>query len=191
MDILFLDVIRNPWPWYVSGPLIGLTVPVLAIYGNKAFGLSSSLKHICAACLPARLPFFDYNWKQESWNLVFVFGIFVGGIVASTILANPNPMNIDPKLILELNEYGIHVQDGLMPRDLFSWNSLSSLKGWVLMVFGGFLIGFGSRYANGCNSGHAIYGLSTLQWPSLVATICFMIGGFLMANFGLPLILNL
>jgi uncharacterized membrane protein YedE/YeeE len=52
-------------------------------------------------------------------------------------------------------------------------------------------VGFGTRYAGGCTSGHAIMGLSNLQWPSLVATISFMAGGFIMANLILPYILKL
>jgi uncharacterized membrane protein YedE/YeeE len=60
-----------------------------------------------------------------------------------------------------------------------------------MIVVGGFLVGFGTRYAGGCTSGHAIMGLSNLQWPSLVATISFMVGGFIMANLILPFILKL
>ena len=87
-----LEFLKQPWPWYVAGPLIGLTVPALLILGNKSFGISSSLRHICAACLPANIPFFKYDWKKETWNLVFVLGIFSGGIVAATLLPNPHPV---------------------------------------------------------------------------------------------------
>jgi uncharacterized protein len=186
-----LDWIKQPWPWYIAGPLIGLTVPVLLIIGNKSFGISSSLRHMCAACVPANIPFFKYEWKKEIWNLFFVLGILIGGIIAIQLLANPNPIVINPKLSAELNSYGITKVDELMPTQLFSWENLLSLKGIVLMVGGGFLIGFGTRYAGGCTSGHAIMGLSTLQLPSLIATCCFMAGGFLMANVILPFILKL
>ena len=186
-----LDLIKNPWPWYVAGPLIGLTVPVLLIIGNKAFGISSSLRHICAACIPANIPFFKYEWTKEVWNLFFVAGIVLGGIVAVTFLANPNPVVVNPDLAAELSTYGITNFERMVPTDVFSWSALFSLRGFLMMVVGGFLIGFGTRYAGGCTSGHAIMGLSTLQWPSLVATCCFMIGGILMANFILPFILAL
>ncbi|MFX9050355.1 YeeE/YedE family protein, partial [Acinetobacter baumannii] len=83
---------KQPWPWYIAGPLIGLTVPTLLILGNKSFGISASLRHICAACLPGKIPFFQYNWKKEAWNLFFVLGILLGGIVAILFLANPNPV---------------------------------------------------------------------------------------------------
>lgn len=189
MDIL--TFIRQPWPWYVAGPLIGLTVPVLLLIGNKSFGISSSLRHICAACIPAKIPFFQYNWKQESWNLFFVGGILLGGIIAGTFLASPENIIVHPALVKELAGYGISDYHSMVPGELFSWPALLTLRGILLMAGGGFLVGFGTRYAGGCTSGHAIMGLSTLQWPSLVATVCFMIGGLLMANFILPVILSL
>lgn len=186
-----LEFLKQPWPWYVAGPLIGLTVPALLILGNKSFGISSSLRHICAACLPANIPFFKYDWKKETWNLFFVFGILMGGAIAMGIFSNPNAVIVNPKLAAELAGYGITNYDNLIPQDIMNWPALLTLKGFLLMVVGGFLVGFGTRYAGGCTSGHAIMGLSNLQWPSLVATICFMIGGFIMANLILPHILSL
>ena len=175
----------------MAGPLIGLTVPVLLIIGNKAFGISSSLRHICAACIPANIPFFKYEWKKEIWNLFFVGGILLGGFLAMSLLANPNPVEIHPNLASELSTYGITNFESMVPVDVFNWSTLLTLKGFIIMVFGGFLIGFGTRYAGGCTSGHAIMGLSTLQWPSLIATCCFMVGGIIMANWILPVILSL
>ncbi len=186
-----LDILKNPWPWYFAGPLIGMTVPVLLIIGNKAFGISSSLRHVCAACIPANIPFFKYEWTKEIWNLFFVAGILLGGVVAVSLLANPNPVEVDPNLVAELSGYGITNFDTMVPADIFNWSSLLTIKGFILMVVGGFIVGFGTRYAGGCTSGHAIMGLSTLQWPSLVATCCFMVGGILMANWILPFILSL
>lgn len=186
-----LEFLKQPWPWYVAGPLIGLVVPLLLIVGNKSFGISSSLRHICAACVPANIPFFKYNWKHEAWNLFFVFGIMAGGILAAQLLANPQPVQVHPNLSAELAGYGITQYDNLVPSQLMSWESLLSLRGLIVLVAGGFLVGFGTRYAGGCTSGHAIMGLSTLQWPSLVATCCFMIGGIVMANYILPYILSL
>lgn len=186
-----VEFLKQPWPWYVAGPLIGLTVPTLLILGNKSFGISSSLRHICAACLPANIPFFKYDWKKEAWNLFFVFGILLGGAISINFLSNPNPISINQKLATELAGYGINNYDNLIPQDIMNWPALLSLKGFLLMTVGGFLVGFGTRYAGGCTSGHAIMGLSNLQWPSLIATICFMLGGFIMANLILPYILAL
>ena len=186
-----IEFIKQPWAWYVAGPLIGLTVPVLLIIGNKSFGISSSLRHICASCMPANIPFFKYDWKKEVWNLFFVFGIFLGGAIAINLLPNPNPIEVNPKLAQELAGYGITNFNNLVPQDIMNWQSLFTLKGFIVMIIGGFLVGFGTRYAGGCTSGHAIMGLSNLQLPSLIATISFMIGGFIMANLILPFILSL
>jgi uncharacterized membrane protein YedE/YeeE len=183
-------LLKQPWPWYVAGPIIGLMVPVLLLSGNKRLGISASLRHICAACLPAKIPFFLYNWKKEAWNLFFVAGIIFGGYIAATILASPQPIIVNNKLLISLAQNGITNHNGLVPIDLFNWPALLTLKGFVFMIAGGFLVGFGTRYAGGCTSGHAIMGLSNLQWPSLIATICFMTGGLIMANLVIPFILK-
>lgn len=186
-----LEILKQPWPWYVSGPLIGLMIPLLLILGNKPFGVSSSLKHICAVCFPAKIPFFNYDWKKEAWNLVFVTGVLLGGLLAAMWLSNDKPVVIDPRLVTELAAYGITDHSSLVPEQIFNLSTLLSLKGFILIIVGGFLVGFGTRYANGCTSGHSIMGLSNLQFSSLVATICFMIGGLVMANLILPYILKL
>lgn len=183
-----MEWVRQPWPWYVAGPLIGLFVPALLLLGNKTFGISSSLRHVCAACAPGSIPFFKYNWRKEIWNLFFAAGIVAGGVLVFLFLQNSQPVQVSPKLVSELQGYGITDFHGLVPADLFTWDHLFTFRGFVLIVVGGFLVGFGTRYAGGCTSGHAIMGMSNLQWPSLVATICFMAGGFLVANFVLPLL---
>ncbi len=186
-----ITLIKQPWPWYVAGPLIGLIAPALLLIGNKSFGISSTLRHTCAIVAPGKSAFFNYNWRREMWNMVFVFGILLGGIIATQFLADPNPMIISPTLKTSLAEYGITNISGQLPTELFSWESLLTVRGFIMMVIGGFIVGFGVSYAGGCTSGHAILGLSTLQLPSLIATCCFMIGGFVMVNFILPFILSL
>ncbi len=185
------DILSSPWPWYVAGPLIGLTVPALLILGNKSFGISSSLRHICASCMPSGIPFFNYNWQKEIWNLVFVLGILIGGIISVTLLSSPQAVNVHPDLVQELAGYGITDYSNLVPVELMNWESLFTARGLIMMVGGGLLVGFGTRYAGGCTSGHSIMGIANLQLPSLIATVFFMIGGFIMANFILPLILSL
>lgn len=186
-----LELLSKPWPWYIAGLLIGLTVPALLILGNKSFGISSSLRHICAACIPAGIPFFKYNWRKESWNLFFVAGILLGGFVATQWLTNPEPIKIAESTQATLKSYGIRDFNGLMPADLFSVDNIFTFKGLIFFVLGGFLVGFGTRWAGGCTSGHAITGLSNLQWPSLIATCCFMIGGFVCTWFVLPFIFQM
>jgi uncharacterized membrane protein YedE/YeeE len=184
--------LRQPWPWYVAGPLIGLTVPLLLMMGNKNLGVSSSLRQICAACLPSKVPFFQYDWKKEAWQLYFVAGILAGGFIAGVLLQNPRMMQVNPRLMEEMRGYGMHVgfpDLELLPTSLFNWRTILNLNGFLLIA-GGFLVGFGTRWAGGCTSGHSIMGLSNLQWPSLVATISFMAGGFFMANVVLPVILK-
>lgn len=186
-----VEWLKQPWPWYVAGPLIGLTVPILLLIGNKTLGISSSLRHVCAACLPANIPFFKYDWKKEVWNLFFVGGILIGALLIFFFFQNPNPIDLNPKLTTDLQANGISNFNELVPSELFNWNALLTLKGLIFIVAGGFMVGFGTRYAGGCTSGHAIMGLSNLQLPSLIATISFMTGGFIIANFIIPVLLKL
>lgn len=186
-----IEFLKQPWPWYIGGPIIGLTVPILLIAGNKHFGISANFRHVCAACFPANVKFFKYNWKKEVWNLFFVSGILIGGFIAANYISSPGGLQVNSKLVAEIKSYGINNTQSLLPTEIFSWPSLFSLRGFILLVGGGFLIGFGTRYAGGCTSGHAIMGLSHLQVPSLIATVSFMIGGFIMANLILPFIMHL
>jgi uncharacterized protein len=186
-----LEILKQPWPWYIVGPLIGLVAPALLLIGNKSFGISASLRHTCAIIAPSKIPFFKYKWNREVWNLVFVLGILIGGIIATNFLSNPNDIIIHEDLRADLSGYGVTNVSTLLPSDLFSWNSLFTLRGFIMMVVGGFMVGFGVSYAGGCTSGHAILGISNLQIPSVIATIFFMIGGFIMVNFILPFILSL
>jgi uncharacterized protein len=178
----FIEWITQPWPWWVAGPLIGLTVPTLLIIGNKSFGISSSLRHVCAMCVPANIPFFQYNWRKEMWNLMFVLGVLLGGVIATAFLANPETIVVAEATQQDLAALGITDYSQLLPAEIFNWQNLFTGKGLLFFVIGGFLVGFGTRYAGGCTSGHAIMGISSLQWPSLVATIFFMVGGFLMTH---------
>lgn len=186
-----LEWLKHPWPWYLAGPLIGSTVPILLILGNRTFGISSSLRHVCAACLPANISFFNYEWRKEAWNLLFVLGIAIGAVLTTIFLSDPDAVHVNPTLANELATYGIHDYRNMVPAELFNWPSLLTVRGFILMVVGGFLVGFGTRYAGGCTSGHAIMGISSMQWPSVVATCCFMAGGFIMANLILPFIMTL
>lgn len=191
MDMI-LDAIRGPWPWYVAGPLIGLTVPLLLFLGNKRFGLSSNLRHMCAAVPAARRnSFFAYDWRREgSWNLLVYAGIAVGGLIAGVLLANPAPLQVAEPTAAALVSAGLEVDGRYAPAALFSWQALFTLPGFIAMVVGGFLIGFGARWAGGCTSGHAIMGISELQWPSLLAVVGFFAGGLAATYLLLPFLLG-
>lgn len=186
-----LKFIQSPWPWHLAGALIGLMVPALLLMGNKRFGISANLRHICAACVPTRLPFFKYDWKREAWNLYFVLGTLLGAFLATKFLGNPAPLVIAEATLQDLQELNLVTDQELMPASIFSLERLFTPKGLVFIVLGGFLVGFGTRYASGCTSGHAIMGLSTLQWPSLVATCSFMAGGFAMVHLIFPWLLRI
>ena len=184
-----LEFISQPWPWYVAGPLIGLMIPLLLIAGNKPFGVSSSLRHICAAALPKISDYFKYDWKKKTWNLLFIAGIALGGYIGAHFLSNPNAIDISVETKSLLNEWGINDFSGYIPSEIFAWENINA-SSLILLIGGGLLIGFGTRYANGCTSGHSIYGLAQLSWVSLAATIGFFVGGLIASWIILPLILG-
>jgi uncharacterized membrane protein YedE/YeeE len=184
------DLLLSSWPWYVAGPLIGLFVPLLLVLTGKAFGVSSSLKHTCAATVPGTADYFDYDWKADGlWNLIFVVGLLLGGVLAVQFLGGGGPTGMSAATKADLQALGLTDFSGLVPPELFRWSSLATVPGFVAIVIGGFLVGFGARYAGGCTSGHAITGLATFQWPSLIAVIGFFIGGLVATYVGLPLLL--
>lgn len=180
----------HPLPWYIAGPLIGLVVPALLLVGNKAFGVSANFRHVCAAVAPCGIEFFGHDWKRLGmWNLTFLAGIFVGATMAGW-LAPPGAIHLSPRAIADLQQLGIRDFTGLAPREIFSLAALVTLRGFVCIVVGGFLVGFGTAYAGGCTSGHAIAGLADRQLASLVA-VCGFFGGGLVATFVvLPLLLK-
>ena len=186
-----VEFIKEPWHWAFSGVLIGLTVPMLYILGGKRFGISRNLKTACAIIYPKNIEYFKFDWREHKWNLVFAAGIVAGSFIAATWMSNGEPVQIAESTKQVLAGYGINDYTGMMPSELFSFSNLFSLRGLFFMVIGGFLVGFGTRYGEGCTSGHSITGLATLQWPSLVATISFMLGGILTANFILPIVFKL
>ena len=182
-----LELLSEPWPWYVAGPLIGLMVPLLLWAGGE-FGVSENLRHICAAVLPTRNDFFRYDWKAGLWNLTLALGIVVGGAVAGTVLASPDPLVVSAATTADLEVMGLTTLEGLAPAQVFSWEGLATVPGFVMIVIGGFLVGFGARYAGGCTSGHAISGLANRQLPSLLAVLGFFAGGLLATWVILPLL---
>ncbi|MEQ8906751.1 MAG: YeeE/YedE thiosulfate transporter family protein [Pseudomonadales bacterium] len=186
-----MEFISQPWPWYVAGPLIALIMLSLLLSG-KRFGLSSNLRSMCAIMGAGKhCEFFDFNWKAQSWNLVFVVGLMAGGLIASQWM-DVDSVHISQETIAELKEMGVsNPGQSIVPSELFSWDNLLTIKGLIVVVSGGFLVGFGARYAGGCTSGHAISGLSDLQLPSLIAVIGFFIGGLAITYFVTPFLLNL
>jgi uncharacterized membrane protein YedE/YeeE len=178
----------HPLPWFIAGPLIGLVVPALLLIGNKSFGVSSNFRHLCAAIAPCGVDFFRHDWKREgSWNLAFLGGVFVGAALFRWI-APSSTIELAASTVRDLEALGVHDFSGFVPPEIFSWAALRTLRGFVAIVVGGFLVGFGTAYGGGCTSGHAIAGLADRQLPSLIAVFGFFAGGLLTTFVLLPVI---
>jgi uncharacterized membrane protein YedE/YeeE len=183
-----LALLQQPWPWYTSGASIALIMVLLLGFG-KSFGFSSNLRTLCTlAGAGKHNSFFNFDWRTQKWNLLFLIGSVIGGIIASTLLKNEAPLALSPATISDISKLNIAFDGKMNPGQLFGPEVFSSPKSILVLLFGGLLVGFGSRYAGGCTSGHAISGLSNLQLPSLIAVIGFFIGGLVMTHFLLPLI---
>lgn len=184
-----MDFIFEPWPWYVSGPLIALVMFLLIFMGRK-FGMSSNLETMCAICgAGKRADYFNFDWRASRWNLVVILGAAIGGFIGAHLLSEDNTVAIDPVTVEKLNELGFaSAGNDYLPEELFSITALSDPFAIMILLIGGLLIGFGARYAAGCTSGHAISGLSNLQWPSLIAVTGFFLGGLVMVHLFFPIL---
>tara|TARA_R110000868_G_scaffold358350_1_gene620062 strand:+ start:141 stop:698 length:558 start_codon:yes stop_codon:yes gene_type:complete len=184
-----MEFIVQPWPWYISGSLIAITLLLLVLFG-KTFGMSSNLRTMCTIVGAGKYAsFFEFDWKSQRWNLTVVLGAIIGGFIAVHFLSDGSPINLSENTITDLNSLGFEdVGKNILPSEIYSWKNILTLKGMSILIIAGFLVGFGTRYAGGCTSGHAITGLSNLQLPSLIAVIGFFIGGLIMTHLILPLI---
>lgn len=184
-----MEFLSNTWHWSIAGFLIAVVMLLLNYFG-KVFGMSSNLRSLCAMTgIGKKVPFFDWDWKSQRWNLAVVFGAMLGGYLAVHFLSDASNVDLNPKAIEQLSTMGIDAPNGkLLPDALFGDQIFESPKMIIILLVGGLLIGFGSRYAGGCTSGHAIAGMSNLQLPSLKAVIGFFIGGLIMTHFILPLL---
>ena len=193
----FIEFISQPWHWAVSGAMISFVMVLLLWFGGQ-FGVSSNLRTMCAiGGAGKKHDFFNFNWRDQIWNLVFIAGAVIGGFVASHWLKSPEPVQISVETQENLASLGIktpHTMEegtGFVPEEIFAIENATSPSNLIILILGGLLIGFGTRWAGGCTSGHAISGLSNLQLPSLIAVIGFFIGGLLMTWVILPQILAL
>jgi uncharacterized membrane protein YedE/YeeE len=184
-----MNWIFDPWPWYVSGPLIALVMMSLLLAG-KRFGMSSNLRTICTVLGAGKhAEFFRFDWKSQRWNLLVILGTAIGGFLASRFLTNDKGVRIAASSQEKLKALGFEsTGSAYLPDELFSTEALTNPQTLFFLLLGGFLVGFGTRYAGGCTSGHAISGLSNLQLPSLIAVIGFFAGGLLMVHFFFPLL---
>ena len=179
-----IELLQSPWPWYVSGPVIGLLVPLLILVGSRSFGISQNLEHLCAMTQPRpiQIKFFKYDWRIATWSLMFMSGVIIGGFFAGYLFADPNAVQLSQAALDMFAERGLKQPVTLNPTELFSL----SIKNVMVLFFGGILIGFGTRYAAGCTSGHAITGLATFQIKSLYAVMGIFSGGLVAVYFIVP-----
>lgn len=184
-----MNWIYEPWPWYIGGPMIAL-IMFLLLMVDKNFGMSANLRTMCTICgAGTKVSFFKFDWKSQKWNLIVVLGAIIGGYIGANFLTTDMAVGITPATISDLNALGFKsAGKAYLPTELFESASFFNVKTILILSIGGFLVGFGTRYAGGCTSGHAISGLSELQVPSLIAVIGFFIGGLLMIHFLFPLI---
>ncbi len=182
-----MDFILQPWPWYIAGPLLSLAMYLMFFFGKK-FGVSSNLETICAIGGAGKwVDFFKFDWRKNKWNLVFVLGIIIGGFITNQWLILNESISLNQETIEGLSNIGIaNAGSSYLPDELYSIDALFSFKGFILLLTAGFLVGFGSRYAGGCTSGHGIVGLSNLSKESFIAVAGFFIGGLIMTWFILP-----
>ena len=184
-----MEILLEPWPWFVSGPLIAFTLFLLLIVG-KRFGMSSNLRTLCAiGGAGKKVSFFNFDWKAQKWNLIVAFGALIGGYIAANFMSSSDAVILNPDVVTNLKELGFNSAGAAyLPTELFDNSAFGNLKSMLILIIGGILVGFGARYAGGCTSGHAISGLSNLQLPSLIAVIGFFIGGLVMVHLLFPLI---
>jgi len=183
-----IEFISQPWTWWVSGMVISAIMFTLLFFG-QSFGFSSNLRTICAMSGAGNVnKFFDFNWKAQIWNLVFLVGAIIGGFIAKEFLSTGEAVQISEATIKDLQALGFAAPNSMQPDELFSWDAIFTIKGFSILAIGGFLVGLGSRYAGGCTSGHAISGISDLQVPSMIAVVGFFAGGLLMTWVIYPLI---
>jgi len=187
-----MDFIFQAWPWYVGGVIIAL-VTFFLFYFGKHLGVSSNLETMCSIEGAGKLTdYFKIDWRARKWNIVFILGLVIGGFISSQWMTPSETMKLNPKTIQELSDLGIaDAGTTFLPDEIFGLKKLTSPKGILFLLIGGILVGFGSRYAGGCTSGHGIVGMSNLALPSFISVLGFFIGGILMTWFILPYLLKL
>lgn len=187
---MIAEFLARPWPWYIAGPLVGLLPAALLLLDNRLFGVSSNLRHLCAAVAPWGTDYLQYEWRREGgWNLAFAGGILAGGLIGGLVFANPAPVEIAASTQAALASIGVQDFTGLVPSDVFTWMNLLTPGGAAVIVGGGFLVGFGTAYAGGCTSGHGLSGIANLELPSLIALAAFFAGGVAGTFLLLPILL--
>lgn len=184
-----MDLILQPWPWYIGGPLIAISL-LLYFYFGQNFGASTNFETLCTMAGAGKVSdYFKKDWKDRDFALMFVIGLIIGGFISAIYLIPNQGIDLNQTTVQELTDLGFsNVGNQYFPDEIFGEDVLFSLKGFLILIVSGVLIGFGTRYAGGCTSGHAITGLSSLQLPSLFAVIGFFIGGIIATWLIIPML---
>jgi uncharacterized membrane protein YedE/YeeE len=141
----------------VAGAAIAAVTLALLYLANRRLGISTGFEDLCSLALP--LPYFRRSTllAARGWRLPFVGGLVLGGVLSAALGGGWSPT-------WALGMFDTTI--GWGPAGKVAW-----------MFVGGLFIGFGTRLAGGCTSGHGIFGLSNFERPSLVSTLSFMLGG--------------
>ena len=133
-----MDFILQPWPWYVAGPLITLVMFLLFYFGKK-FGVSSNLETLCAIGGAGNLvDFFKFDWKKNTWNLLFILGVIIGGFITYQWLTPSEVVAINPQTIQDLSDLGFQNAGAqYLPDEIFGSDTMFSLKGFLLLLIAG------------------------------------------------------
>ena len=186
-----MNYLTQVWPWYVAGPIIGITM-LLLVLGGKTFGMSGNLRTLCTLGGAGRVAdLFRFDWRTQQWNLMLAGGALLGGAFAAFFLDGLAAQPIAEHTVQQLSQLGVaDAQTAYLPAQLFGSEAWTSPRALAMLTIGGFLVGFGTRYAGGCTSGHAITGLSAGELPSLIAVLGFFTGGLLATHYVLPSLLR-
>jgi uncharacterized membrane protein YedE/YeeE len=148
-----------PMHWAAAGAVIAAVTLTLLLVGNKRLGLSTGFEDICSLALPQAYFRRSAVLSGRSWRLPMLAGLVLGGFLSAATSGGWAPT-------WDLGIFDERI--GLGHAGKLAW-----------MFAGGLFIGFGTRLAGGCTSGHGIFGVSNFERPSLLSTISFMAGGIL------------
>ncbi len=95
--------------------------------------------------------FFDFNWRAQKWNLTVIVGAAIGGFIAMNFLTEDPAVAINPETVSILQGLGFQsAGEAYLPDELFCLEALTDWKALPILIIGGFLLGFGARWAGGC-----------------------------------------
>jgi hypothetical protein len=157
------------WSPYIVGAGIGVLSWITWLISNEPIGCSTSFSRIAGMIeklfrgKKVEKKLYYQEVKPEiDWQMMLVIGVVIGALISSLLSG-------DFRLQWIPSVWSLTFGDNMV---------LRLAAGFA----GGILLGFGSRWADGCTSGHGISGTMQLAVSSWISAICFFIGGILMAQ---------